>query len=49
MKVINYLRTVLNASKLKKENEETKEAYRAADCLAGVLVSRVKIGDGVRR
>jgi hypothetical protein len=35
-KVINYLRTVLNALKLKKENEETEEAYLAADCLAGV-------------
>jgi len=35
-KVINYLRTVPNALKLKEENEETEEAYLVANCLAGV-------------
>ena len=47
-KVINYLRTVLNALKFLKQNEETEKAYLAAGCFAGVLVSWAKIGDGVR-
>ena len=46
-KVINYLRTVLNALKFRNKNEEEEKAYLATGCFAGVLACWAKISGGV--
>ena len=49
-KVINYLRTVLNALNFRKrKTKKTEEAYLVADCFAGVLACRATISGGVRQ